>query len=72
MDADTRCLHCDLNFCTVKWVHWLCAQAQYQCWSEECIIVEYKMQWTVWYFINKSSLWMASTFTNTNEFVNAS
>lgn len=45
---------------TVKRVHWLRARAQYQRWREECILVGYEMQWTVRYFLNKSSLWKPS------------
>lgn len=44
-------------YISVRHVHWLCAWAQMNCWQEECHLLTYEMQWTVQFFVHKSSIW---------------
>ena len=41
----------------VRRIHWLRACAQKHRWDEESILVEYEMQWTVQYFLDKICVW---------------
>jgi hypothetical protein len=41
----------------VQRVHWLRSRAQKNRWFEERVLVGYEMQWTVRYFLHRSSLW---------------
>ena len=65
-DADaTTLLECSSQFIftilsnkpIVKRVHWLRARALKNRWHEEVVLVTYEMQWTVRYFLHKSTTW---------------
>jgi hypothetical protein len=47
---------CLINF-AVKRVHWLRARAQKMRWQEELVFVRHEMEWTVRYFLKKSTDW---------------
>ena len=46
-----------LNGHIVQRVHWLHAHACKLQWQEEVTLVQYKMQWTVCYFLHNMEVW---------------
>jgi hypothetical protein len=50
-------MHCHTYCSLVTRIHWLRARAQKDRWHEEVVLVTYEMQWTVRFFLHRTTKW---------------
>ena len=56
-----------LYFIEVYRIHWLCARAQSNRWSEELNLMEHEMEWTVRFYMYMAKLWASRRDANAGD-----